>query len=160
MTTASTLQTKHPFVVGMDPGHVDILFHGAVVQEFAPGEIIFREGAPADAFYLVEYGEVALEAHTKARGPVPILTVGANEVLGWSWLFAPFAWHFDAHVLKPTRVIRCDGAHLLVASEEDHEFGHEILKRVAHLVIHRLQETRRRLLQAEARIAQLEGVGR
>ena len=68
-------------------------------------------------------------------------------MLGWSWLFPPFVWHFRARALDPTTVIVLDGAHLLVACHQNHEFGYELMKRVGQVVIERLQATRKQLLE-------------
>ena len=65
------------------------------------GQLLFREGDPADTFYLVRHGSVALETFVPARGPVMIETLEAGEVVGWSWLFPPYRWHFDARALSP-----------------------------------------------------------
>ena len=54
-------------------------------------QYLFREGDPADVFYVVRHGSVALETFVPARGAVTIETLEAGEVLGWSWLFPPTA---------------------------------------------------------------------
>jgi hypothetical protein len=46
-------------------------------------------------------------------------------------------------------VIVLDGAHLLSMAEAHHDFGYELMKRVAQVVIQRLQSTRRQLLELE-----------
>jgi CRP/FNR family transcriptional regulator, cyclic AMP receptor protein len=74
-----------------------------VLKEFATDELIFREGDPANRFYLILDGAIALETSTKERGSVPVQTIGANDVLGWSWLFPPYYWQFDARAVKPTQ---------------------------------------------------------
>ena len=38
-----------------------------------------------------------------------IETIEAGEVLGWSWLFPPYRWHFDARALAPVRATAFDG---------------------------------------------------
>jgi CRP/FNR family transcriptional regulator, cyclic AMP receptor protein len=149
-TPTPTLTTKHPFLAEMDEQHRDIFLHGAKEQEFAPGEIIFREGDPANALYLMETGEVVLEAYAGDNRRTPIQTVGAGEVLGWSWLFPPFAWHFQARATKPTRVICCDGGHLLVQAEENPTFGYDVMRRITQILIHRLQATREQLVKSES----------
>jgi len=73
-------------------------------------------------------------------------TIGMGELLGWSWLFPPFVWHFQARAVEPTEAIALDGAQLLIAAERGHNFGYELMKRVAQVVIHRLQAARGRLL--------------
>ena len=146
MKTLNEAITKHAFFRGMKPEHLAVLTEGAEAIGFKAGDILFREGEPADKFYLIESGRIALEAHEPADGTVRVQTVGAGEVLGWSWLFPPFVWHFQARAIEPTQVITLSGAHLLVAAERHHDFGYELVKRVAKVVIHRLQATRQQLL--------------
>ena len=142
MNTTATLD--HPFLAGMDAQYRDIFLHGARQQEFGPDEIIFREGATANTLYLIEWGEVMLEAKDPERAAKPIQILEAGEVLGWSWLFPPFAWHFQARALKPTRVICCDGGHLLVEAEENPAFGYDVMRRITRVLIQRLEAIRKK----------------
>ena len=73
---------------------------------FEPGEGIFREGGLANRFYLILNGSVALEHSARKSGP-PVLTqiIGPGEVLGWSWLFPPYNWLFDARALERTEAV-------------------------------------------------------
>src|SRR6185436_1735047 len=87
---------SHPFFEGMKPEHLEILAAGASETIFKPGEIIFLENEPAVRFYLIESGMVELEVHEPGDGAIPIETLTEGEVLGWSWLFPPFVWHFQA----------------------------------------------------------------
>jgi CRP-like cAMP-binding protein len=145
-TTTANQLTKHPFLAGLD---AETMLKGAVEREFAPGEILFREGDPANAFYLIESGAVMIETRNPS-GTTEIQAVGAGDVLGWSWLFPPFAWHFQARAVEPTRAIRCDGGHLLVTAEENPRFGYDLMRRVSQVVIQRLQATRERLAARQA----------
>ena len=89
-----------------------------------------------------------METKTSAHGTVVLQVLGAGEALGWSWLFPPFTWHFQARALEPTRATVLDGAHLLVLCNEDHEFGYTLMQRVTQVVIARLQAARRKLLES------------
>ena len=149
MKTLVARATRHNLLDELEPHHVDELLKNAEEVEFTTGQIIFREGEPANRFYLIQSGRIVVEAPAPRRTPVPIEILTAGDVLGWSWLFPSFAWHFQARALEPTRAIACDGAHLLVHSEEDHDFGYELMKRVAQVVIHRLQETRKHIVRVE-----------
>jgi CRP-like cAMP-binding protein len=140
---------RYAFFDGMQPAHLAILTDGAREGWFGREDVLFREGEPASCFYLIQSGRIALEAHKIAGGAVSIQTLGPGEVLGWSWLFPPFVWHLQARALEPTKVLILNGAHLLVAAERDHDFGYELMKRVAQVVIHRLQGTRKLLLQQQ-----------
>ena len=136
---------SHPFFEGMKPEYLDVIAGRATEATFESNQILFREGEPANKFYLIQSGRVALEAHEPGGGTVPVQDVGAGDVLGWSWLFPPFVWHFQARALEPTETIVLDGAHLLVAAERNGNWGYELMKRVAQVLIHRLQATRKQL---------------
>jgi CRP-like cAMP-binding protein len=146
MTTHQDAITHHPLFQGMKAAHLAVVATGARTVEFAAGEFLFREGEPANCCYLIEQGKVALEAHEPANGTTLVQTLGAGEVLGWSWMFAPFVWHFQARAVEPVSAIVLNGAHLLIAAERDPQLGYELMKRFAQILIHRLQATRRQLL--------------
>lgn len=141
---------EHPFFRNMKPEHLAILTESAKEASFKAGDVIFREGQPADGFFLIETGCIAVEAHEPGDRDALIQDIGPGEVVGWSWLFEPFTWRFGARALEPTTAIVLSGGHLLTAAECDHEFGFELMKRVAQVAIHRLQVTRKRLLEAHA----------
>ena len=146
MKTLNEAITKHAFFHGMKPEHLTVLTEGAKEIEFKAGDVMFREGEPADQFYLIESGKIALETHDPPNGTMLVHTLGAGDVLGWSWLFPPFAWHFQARAIERATVIVLSGGHLLVTAERNHDFGYELMKRVAQVVIRRLQTTRKQLL--------------
>jgi CRP/FNR family transcriptional regulator, cyclic AMP receptor protein len=81
-----------------------------------------------------------------ARGPVVIETLEGGEVLGWSWLFAPYRWHFDARTLTVVRATAFDGACLREKCAADPALGYDLMGRFAHVLMERLQWTRLRLL--------------
>ena len=140
------LVSAHSFVQGMRPEHINVLLDCAEVVTFQPGQLVFKEGEPANELYLIEEGRIALEAHEPADGTVIVQVLGADEAMGWSWMLPPYVWHLRARVIEPTTAIALSGAHLLVRAEKDHEFGYELMKRVATIVMHRLQAARRQLL--------------
>lgn len=148
MKTLTTSVAEHPFVAGMKPAHVDLLCASGMHTEFLEGQLIFREGDLANRFYLLETGSVALESRT-SEGRVALIDVlGHGDVLGWSWLFPPYYWHFDARALKPTRAIFFYGTRLREQCDEDHEFGYELIKRMAAVVVRRMQAARQQVVGA------------
>jgi CRP-like cAMP-binding protein len=149
MKTIEPFLEQHPFLRGLSPEHVRILAATAHGVELRPGQLLFREGDPADAFYLIQEGAIALETHEPGHPAVHVQTLGGGEVIGWSWLFPPFSWHFSARAIEPTRAFVCSGARLLVTCEENHDFGYEMMKRVSQIVIRRLQATRKHLLDVQ-----------
>ncbi|MEA2058808.1 MAG: cyclic nucleotide-binding domain-containing protein [Actinomycetota bacterium] len=141
---------QHPFFFGMSEDHLQKMAACASAVEFVPGQTIFHEGAPADVCYLVLDGDVALELTAPGRGPHVIQTLHAGDILGWSWLFPPFKWSFDAQSLVQTSAIRFDAAELRAAKEADLAFGYDLLKRFAEVMVRRLQAARLQLLDIYA----------
>ncbi len=115
--------------------------------QFAKDQLIFREGDLANRFYLIESGSIALESRADDAHRVLIQTVGGGEVLGWSWLFPPYYWHFDARTLQPTNAVFFYGTRLRTQCEEDHDFGYELIKRMASVAIRRLQAAREQMVE-------------
>ena len=144
----ASLIAEHPFLAGMKPAHVHILSDCAMETEFAESQLIFREGDLANRFYLIVDGSVALESGARDGRKVLIETLGRGDVLGWSWLFPPYYWHFGALALKPTRAIFFYGTRLRAQCDEDHDFGYELIKRMTSVVVRRLQSARERMAEA------------
>ena len=113
---------------------------------FDAGRQLFREGDAADTFYVVRHGSVAVETYVPARGPMMIETIESGEVIGWSWLFEPYRWHFDARALTQVRATAFDGACLRGKCNADPALGYALMSRFAQVLIERLQWTRLRLL--------------
>ena len=138
---------NHPFLEGMSPHQHRILSDCALQTRFDKDEILFREGDPANRFYLIQKGSVALESNTKDRGNIRIQTIGSGEVLGWSWLIPPYFWHFDARALEPTEAVFLYGPPLRDECEADHDLGYELFKRISQVMLRRLLATRWQLLK-------------
>lgn len=137
---------EHPFFRGLDARFVELVCGCAKNVRFETGQYLFREGEPADEFYLIRAGHVALEIFAPGRPPVTIQTVGEGEIAGVSWLIPPYRWQFDARAVEPSRAIALDGACLRDKCESDHDLGYELMKRVMPVVVERLQAARLQLL--------------
>ena len=142
MRMIEELIREHDFFKGLGPEYRALLAGCATNVRFNPQEFIFREGDGADTFYVIRHGKVALGVHVPGRGFETIQTVDQGDVLGWSWLFEPYHWHFDARVLVLTRAIAFDGQCLRDKCDTDHEFGYAMMKRFGQIIIQRLQATR------------------
>ena len=146
MRTIETLIHDVPIFQGMSQEALELVAGCATNVRFVDGEMLFREGDDADVFYVIRHGRVALDMYVPARGPVTIETVDPGEVIGWSWLFPPYRWHFDAKALGLVRATVFDAACLREKCEQDPAFGYDLMGRFAQVMIERLQWTRLRLL--------------
>ena len=141
---------EHPMFKGLAPQYLALLAEVAMLKEFGSDEVIFREGDPANRFYVVLEGEIALESSRSDQSPIRLQTIGAEDVLGWSWLFPPYYWHFDARAVTPAKAIFFYGTWLRENCERDHDFGYELIKRMSAVVIQRLQTVRKRIVDLES----------
>jgi CRP-like cAMP-binding protein len=135
-----------PRFAQLEDPHLALLAGCARNVRFLAGEQLFREGDIADTFWVLRAGSVALEAFDAARGALQIETIGAGELLGWSWLFPPYLWHFDARAQSAVRATAFDGACLRQKCEDDPRLGYVLMGLFAQVLIERLQATRLRLL--------------
>lgn len=150
METLERILALHPFFEGLNPEYVKLLVGCASNVRFEAGAPIFRQGEEANQFYLLRQGRVAVEIYAPQSPPITVETLEKDDVLGWSWLVAPYYWRFDARAVEMTRVIALDGKCLRTKCEQNHDLGYELLKRFVQLVEQRLQSTRMQLLDVYA----------
>jgi CRP-like cAMP-binding protein len=144
--TLEPILAQHPFFQDIEPVYLQLMAGCAANVRFAAGADLFREGGAADQFYLIRHGRVALQVFIPGQGRMTNETIEAGEVLGWSWLFPPHRWHFDAQALELTRAIAFDGTCLRAKCDEDHDLGYMLMQRFAQVMMQRLQATRLQLL--------------
>jgi CRP-like cAMP-binding protein len=145
MTDVDHIAT-HPFLEGMSDDHVATLLRAARPVGLAGGARVFTEGASADQFWLLDDGLVQLDIDVPGRGSVLIESLAAGTVLGWSWLFPPYAWHFGATAVEATRAVEFDAARVRRACDDDPVLGFALTQRFMRVMLDRLQATRLRLL--------------
>ncbi len=136
----------HPFLVGLRPHHIKLLSDCAMATHFQPGQYLFRQGDFANRFYLIEEGRVALEAVDARGDSLLIEEAGPGSMVGWSWLFPPYIWHFNARATEPTSALFFYGTILREYCSKDASLGFELFKRMSQVMLERLQEARMRML--------------
>lgn len=133
-----SLMAAQPFFSEMNSFHLGLLAGLAMETRFEPGKFIFKQGDPANRFYLIQEGEVLMEIQSHDGRIIAIRKVGPGEELGWSWMFASSYFHATARVIKPTKAIFFYGTILRQQCEEDHQFGYEMMKRAAAATVQSL----------------------
>ncbi len=144
----------HPFFAALTGEQHALLAECAVPAVFEAGTRIFSEGGAADRFWLIEDGGVALDMRVPGRGDQVVETLAAGTVLGWSWLHAPFRWHFGALARLRSVAIEFDAAQVRARCDADAAFGYAVLRSFTPVITERLQATRLRLLDLYAAPAQ------
>jgi len=136
----------HPFLKGLSRHHLEILALCAMPTEFEKDQTIFLEGDPATGFYLIESGTVVLNGKTRDGETVVVDTVRAGEPLGWSWLFPPYLWRFEARASEACRAICLSGIMLRQHRDDDETLSHELFRRISEVAVRRLQAARTKLI--------------
>ena len=146
----------HPFLAGMNRAQLALLTDCAMATHFKKRQTILREGDFANRFYLIESGKVVLESGYGFGDPVMIETIGAGDLLGWSWMFPPYVWQFTARAVEPTTAIFFYGTILRECCEKEQSLGYELFKRMSVVMMKRLQAARKRMLSTHVHGASLE----
>ncbi|WP_036502930.1 Crp/Fnr family transcriptional regulator [Nitrosococcus oceani] len=145
LTDTRALLAEAPFFDGMEDKYLDLLAGCGKVVYFNEGDFLLKEGEEANDFFLLRKGEAAIESHM----PGNVLTVaktGTGGITGYSWLFPPYRNQFDSRAVTDIEAVRLDGKCLRGKAEEDHELGYQFMKRLAALMLQRMQAARRQML--------------
>jgi CRP/FNR family transcriptional regulator, cyclic AMP receptor protein len=146
MESLERIVKEHPFFAGMPDAFCELVCGCAKNAHFGAGQYLFHEGEPADWFYLLRHGRVALQVTAPGRGAVTFQTMAEGEIVGLSWLIPPYRWTYDAKAIELTRAIAMDAKCLRQKCEADHDLGYEMMKRFMPVLIQRLQATRLQIL--------------
>lgn len=136
-----------PFLRGMPPEQLAALAAMCEHITVPAGERLFEEGGIADRFFIIDAGQVTIDADVPGRGRVVIERLGRNDVVGLSWMLPPYQWRFRAVAKQPTQAFAFDAARVREACRTDPVLGHELSQRFSAVVVRRLQATRARLIE-------------
>jgi CRP-like cAMP-binding protein len=114
---------------------------------FAEDTRIFEAGGTADRFWVVRSGAVSLVQQVTPQRRVTVASLGAGDLLGWSWLFPPYRWDFGAEAFSPARAYEFEARPVLKLCEEEPALGMSLVRIVAEILAHRLEMTRGRLME-------------
>lgn len=148
MTTEglTSLLAEHPFFAGMNAEDLALIAGCARNARFNAGDYLFRDGSEATEFFLIRSGSVSIEVHAPGRGTMSLGTVQDGDIVGFSWLMPPHRWMFDARAVQTARALVFDGACLRGKCDRDPRLGYDLMKRVARVMIDRIQSLRVQLL--------------
>ncbi len=140
------LLASHRFFDGLATDTLELLAGCATNEHVAPDGLLFRAGEPANRFYVLRRGVVALDLSAPGTAHTVLDTLDAGDVVGWSWLVPPHRWFCDARAVEPTDLVAFDATCLRGKCEADPELGYELMRRIAVVMYERLQAARVRLL--------------
>jgi len=133
---------QNPFFENLPEPYLTLIASHASLRTYTTQQRVFQQDATADEFFVVRDGKVALEVPAISGKPLNLQTVGAGQLLGWSWLIPPYRWLFDARALEPSTLVVVDGKKLRAACDDDPRLGYDLLRRFAVLMGARLSAAR------------------
>jgi CRP-like cAMP-binding protein len=145
-TTLEQVLGAQAFFDGLSGEYIATLASVAEPVEVSIGRKLFHEGDVADACFLILEGDIALEMDVPGRGAHVVQTLHPGDMLGWSWLIAPYRYAYDAQALTGVKAIRFDAVALRAKKEADVGFGFEVMQRFAEVLVRRMQAARLQLL--------------
>ena len=138
--------SQHSMFEDFSDEHKELIAGCASNARFNPGELLLAEGQPADKFYLIRYGKVAIEVYSPAQGRITIHTYDEGDIVGWSWIVSPYRCCHDARARSLTRALAFDGACLRNKAESDPAFGYAMLKKISPMIAQSLERVELQLL--------------
>ena len=153
MATLSIADTlgRNRWFQSLEPQHFQKLVAIACELSWTKDHIIFREGDQDDRLYLILEGRVSLEKYVPGRGRTSFLTLGPNEIFGWSAVTPVVRTRTaGARAVSSTRVIAFDSQALRQACDEDHDLGYVVFRRLTNVISGRLSATRLQLIDMYA----------
>ena len=138
--------TELRFSAGLSDEDQQKLAEVSRAEDFPAGTIIFTEGSTPADLYLLRSGRVELCMTVPARGCLPILTLEAGDLVGWSVVIGQGEMTATATAVEDTQVIAISADKLRELCEQDHDIGYQIMRRVAMTLSQRLVATRLQVL--------------
>lgn len=153
MTESKMIQLlkEQPFLADLGDEYIALIADCAELKDFDLGDPLLQQNQPAQCFYLLLEGHISLRAHMPTQGALPIETIKAPAVLGWSWLVKPYKWHFDARALSNTHAIQVHTPCIIGKIENDKAFGFEMYRRFTEIIVDRLHASRLQMMDVYAK---------
>lgn len=138
--------TKNPLFRKLSPETKSLLQDCATEVSFKKDQLLAKTGEDADRFYLIQHGSVALQIYDPRLGSIEFMTLHENDAVGWSWVFPPARWHFDAMAKGDIEAVQVDSLKLLQRCETDCKIGYDLVICFSEIMKERLVATRLQLL--------------
>lgn len=96
--------------------------------EFEGDSVVFREGEPADHFYLLTSGKILLEQRITSSMTVTVDTLKSGDVFGTASIMDINNYTMDATVAEKSSVLILNSHEFSTLLSENPEIGYKVLK--------------------------------
>jgi len=136
------------FFKGFEETQLDALVGLAKEVVYPVGKEIISEGDPAETFYILLAGVVALKMSAKEHGELVLGTLRqTGEIFGWSALVEGGHSTASVECLEESYVLALRKRDLENLFTKDPRLGYQFMKKLAILISRRLERTRSLLLK-------------
>ena len=120
---------------GLAAGTIDALTALARRESYAPGEVLYRPGDPADDFFVLDDGRVEFLVGRGDRTAPGGFMLKKGEVFGWAALLDGHPARIaSARCLEAASLLRINGKAALGVLEGDPAAGFVVMRRLAALI--------------------------
>jgi CRP/FNR family cyclic AMP-dependent transcriptional regulator len=132
------------FFRGLEKSHLQEIAGLGRLEEYEPGQYIYRQGESGEFIYVIAEGHVHLERSLDLgprKGSVVIAMLGKSKVFGcWSTLLGkPHNYMSSAACHKRTKVIAMEGSELRAMMLRNSSMGFTILENLCLTLRERIQ---------------------
>jgi CRP-like cAMP-binding protein len=121
-----------PLMSGLNPALARRVLESAAVFGAEAKDVLFREGAEAENFYVVLSGYVRLFRLSREGKEADIGVYGPGETFGECAMFLGCKYAFNAQAAEPVTLARFDVARIRQIMAEEPEFSMALLRVLAH----------------------------
>lgn len=132
---------------------VDRLVKLARVRKAAPGEVLDAQGEPAERFYILVSGRVAITLALDfgvSQRSYMVTTIGPAQMFAWSGMVGNPIYTAGGKALTEITVLEFDVRELEAEFEEDPRLGYTTMRAVAATIASRLRHIQLQLVQQYA----------
>jgi CRP-like cAMP-binding protein len=104
-------------------------------QTYSDGEIIFHEGDPGDALYVIQFGKVKIIKRTPTK-EITLALLGPGEIFGEMSLFDQKERSASAVVLGEARILNVDRRKFFASMSHDPTLAFKILSTMSARIRH------------------------
>ncbi|QDV19302.1 transcriptional activator FtrB [Gimesia panareensis] len=134
------------FTAGLSEGDQQKLAAISRLKEFPAGGTLFTEGSEHKDLYVIRSGRVEICMTIPARGCLPVLTLEAGDLVGWSTVLQQGEMTATVGAIEDTEVIAINAEELRALCDDDHDIGYQIMQRIAKSLSQRLIACRLQVL--------------
>ena len=146
----------HPFLAGMNRSQLALLTDCAMAVQFEKGPDNFPRRRNGESLLLDRNRKNSTRIEQRTSEPGDHRYDRRGDLLGWSWMFPPYTWRLTARAVEPTSAIFFYGTILREYCERDCSLGYELFKRMAPVMIKRMQAARRKMVAIQSGVEVLK----